>query len=255
MNENKIRIMDIHVCNICKVETKSLKRHLRSNHNITDEYYYNEYIRNSHYIPDCILPSCSNKVRFYNHVRGYNIGCCSNHTKMCQVQSESTRSIKSTKMKGRVISPETRDKMSKSALNKIVSDKTKLIMSIKRKEHNKTYEGKLSHSLRDKNNLLSLRDKGYDLGILYIFNLRDCIKIGALGYISDNINPLGHKLWKYKPPSWVAYSGSIEDIAEQEFLIKINNTSIKGLEYFDLSIKDKIILELNKSITLHSTSK
>lgn len=78
------------------------------------------------------------------------------------------------------------------------------------------------------------------LGIIYLMEIDNNIKIGICAYDEDRIY-LKYRISYLKPKNLILYKGLVDIVSDIELDVKIKYDSIKGTEYF--SIDNKLSLE------------
>lgn len=174
------------------------------------------------------------------------------------------------RMKEYANNPEVKSKLSKRFIEmhknpefKISFSKSKsLLLSTLHKdpEFKKIHLNNLYKGNRDPSRMNNIRNaylnkaisKGIKEGIFYIMESEDYIKIG-ITYFREDLRTLKNRVNEIKPLKISLFKGSISDICELEYNIKVKYEPIKGLEYFGLELKSTILLEIKDPILPYST--
>lgn len=90
-------------------------------------------------------------------------------------------------------------------------------------------------------------------GIFYIMKFTDMIKVGICYCIEGKLDYHSMRMSKNKPISSEVYVGAIYDVALYECEVRMENISIKRMEYFSLDDYDSIKSNIPSNLTYHST--
>ena len=239
------------VCEICSKETKKLGTHLRVEHKMTSEEYYNKYLSEDHG-GKCPFKDCNNMRPYRSMEVGYrqfcSKSCASKHNQDQPKLKEILRERNKTLMKERHADPE---------FAKAHSER----MSKRLSAMHKDPEFAKDHSKRASDRTPNLHRKYFDKmceqdkvenALFYIYKNEEYLKIGITRIVENNLSHLYHRIGGNNVPH-ESFIGNYSEISKFEEFIKLEFNSIKGKEFFPLDLYEEIKSKIPNTILPYST--
>lgn len=230
-----------HHCIYCKKDFYNLARHLINDHQITAKQYFDENILTINQ-NICKDENCTNITRFKSITKGYSSYCSSK----CNRKNISTRMIdkhKNDEEYSKGISERMSNLHKNEDFKKRASNRG--TTSLKILHQNKNFVHKFSRGSW----LSHCKKRKILIGYLYLAIFDNSCKIG-LTYHSN----AAERLRKIKCKNSILYKGSIESVANMEFLIKESFESIKKTEWFNIEHLESIKLLITSDDSLLNIS-
>jgi hypothetical protein len=209
--------LPIKTCMICNESSGNLAWHVIKVHNISSEEYYVNYIgEKSTYL--CSNDNCSNTTKYRNLTSGFSPYC----SKACSSNQSNKDRWKLT---------EYRDKMK---VHNIRNGARKM------QESNKSDPNRM-HKIQMNSFISKCTKYNVTTALAYTLIYEDHFKLGICRYVEKDLSHFYKRLHTIGVTSnYILYEGSVKDVANLEYTIKLNYIPFKLSEYFTLDDYEEI---------------
>ena len=237
-----------HSCKLCDTTNiLHVAKHLKYHHQLTmHEYYDKFYLTEKNSI--CQNINCQNQLQFKSLRSGYG-KYCSHSCKLSQLHKDPIfQKINSDNLRNKHLDAEFKKAHAERSSIRLQALHTNIEFSDNNRERfiENRSNNVIFYSKNSKHQWLSrCKTSNFQYGFLYVSDIHHNIDNIKIGICADDLSQylLQLRLKNCKSTIAIIYHGTVEDIAEIEYLIKINFNNID--EVFNINLKTNILQFIN----------